>query len=67
MSQNSELVILLEDVDLVSFYGYNDSNINALKKKYDMLTITCRGGMIKMKGGKKFVQEAKSKLELMEK
>ena len=61
----SEVVLLLEDVDLVAFYGQNDHNINALRKSYPDVTLTSRGGMIKINGDKKRVQEVKRKLELM--
>lgn len=63
----SEVVLLLEDLDLVAFYGQNDSNLNALRKAYPDVTITSRGGMVKINGEKKRVQEAKGKLEMMSK
>ena len=61
----SEVVLLLEDVDFVAFYGQNDHNINALRKSYPDVTLTSRGSMIKINGDKKRVQEVKRKLELM--
>jgi phosphate starvation-inducible PhoH-like protein len=63
----SEVVLLLEDIDLVSFYGKNDENISALRKSYPDITITSRGGMVKINGDKKRVQAVKKKLELMTK
>ncbi|MCH2023881.1 MAG: PhoH family protein [Saprospiraceae bacterium] len=63
----SEVVLLIEDLDLVSFYGFNDANINGLRKAYPDVTITSRGGMVKINGDKKRVQEVKSKLEMMTK
>lgn len=61
----SEVILLLEDIDLVEFYGKNDEKFNLLKKSFDDLTITSRGNMIKITGDKKRVQECKSKLETM--
>lgn len=61
----SEVVLLIEDLDLVSFYGQNDQNLKALRKSYPDVTITSRGGMVKITGDKKRVQDVKSKVELM--
>lgn len=63
----SEVILLIEDLDLVAFYGQNDSNLNAVRKAYPDVTITSRSGMIKITGEKKRVQEVKGKLELMAK
>lgn len=64
---SSEVVLLLEDLDLVAFYGHNDKNLNALRKAYPDVTITSRGGMVKVNGDKKRVQDVKGKLEMMAK
>lgn len=61
----SEVVLLIENVDLVAFYGKNDNHLNAVRKAYPDVTITSRGGMIKINGEKKRVQDVKAKLELM--
>lgn len=61
----SEVVLLIEQLDLVSFYGKNDQHLNAVRKAYPDVTLTSRGGMVKINGEKKRVQEVKSKLELM--
>jgi phosphate starvation-inducible PhoH-like protein len=61
----SEIVFTLENVELIDFYGQNDSKLNLLKKAYQDVTITSRGNQIKLSGEKKRVQEVKSKLELM--
>ncbi|BDS10071.1 PhoH family protein [Aureispira anguillae] len=63
----SEVVLLIEDLDLVAFYGQNDQHLNAVRKAYPDVTITSRGGMIKLNGDKKRVQEVKRKLEMMTK
>lgn len=61
----SEVVLLLEDIDLVSFYGHNENNLNALRKAYPDVAITSRGGMVKVTGAKDRVQQVKGKLEAM--
>lgn len=61
----SEVVLLIEDIDLVVFYGQNENNLNALRKAYPDITITSRGGMVKVLGEKDRVQEVKGKLEMM--
>ena len=63
----SEIVLLIEDLDLVALYGQNDNNLNAVRKAYPDVTITSRGGMMKLNGDKKRVQEVKSKLVMMTK
>lgn len=63
----SEVVLLIEKVDLVAFYGKNDNNLNAVRKAYPDVAITSRGGMVKINGDKKRVQDVKAKLELMTK
>lgn len=63
----SEVVLLIEKVDLVTFYGKNDNNLNAVRKAYPDVTITSRGGMVKINGEKKRVQDVKAKMELMTK
>lgn len=63
----SEVVLLIEDLDLVAFYGQNDQHLNAVRKAYPDVTITSRGGMVKLNGDKKRVQDVKSKLEMMAK
>ncbi|MGH1337328.1 MAG: PhoH family protein [Aureispira sp.] len=63
----SEVVLLIEKVDLVAFYGKNDNNLNAVRKAYPDVTITSRGGMVKINGEKKRVQDVKAKMELMAK
>lgn len=63
----SEVILLIEDLDLVALYGQNDNNLNAVRKAYPDVTVTSRGGMVKLNGDKKRVQEVKNKLEMMTK
>ncbi len=64
---NSEVILLLEDIDLVAFYGNNDANLHLVRKAFPDITITSRSNMIKIIGEKKRVQEAKGKLETISK
>lgn len=61
----SEIVLLVEDVELLELYGQNDAKINLLKKSFPDVSITLRGSMIKLLGDKKRVQECKSTIETM--
>lgn len=64
---NSEVILLLEEVDLVEFYGQNDAKLNLVRKAFPDTVITSRSNMIKVTGDKKRVQEIKNKLESMSK
>lgn len=61
----SEVVLTIDDVNPIKFYGQNDSQLNILKEAYTDLNITSRGRMIKVTGDKKRVQSCKKHLELM--
>lgn len=61
----SEVILLLEDLDLVEFYGNNDVNLNLVRKAFPDIVITCRSNMVKITGEKKRVQTAKAKLEML--
>ena len=61
----SEIVLNIENIDPLLFYGENNVKINLLKKAFPELTITSRGNQIKLIGDKKDSQEAKSKIEWM--
>ncbi|MCH2045205.1 MAG: PhoH family protein [Saprospiraceae bacterium] len=62
---SSEVILIVEEVNLVDFYGQNDSKFNILKKAYTDLTITSRGQMVKVTGDKKRVQLCKNHVEMM--
>ena len=61
----SEIILIIEDVELVELYGRNDAKINILKKAFSEINITMRGNMVKLVGEKKLVQDCKQKLESM--
>lgn len=61
----SEINMSIEGVDLLSFFGEQNSKIQILKKAYPDLQITSRGNLVKISGDKKATQELKSKVEVM--
>ena len=46
----SEIVLNIENIDPLLFYGENNVKINLLKKAFPDLTITSRGNQIKLIG-----------------
>jgi len=63
----SEISITIDGVQPMDFYGYNDQHLNIIRKHFEDLTISYRGNTIKILGDKKRAQEAKAKLETMQK
>ncbi|AFC24410.1 PhoH family protein [Saprospira grandis] len=61
----SEILFILENVELIDFYGQNDSKLALLQASYPDLKITPRGNTVRISGEKQRVQEVKHKLELM--
>lgn len=61
----SEIVLIIEDVELIELYGTNDAKINLLRKSFPDTTITLRGNMVKVMGDKRRVQECKNTIETM--
>ena len=61
----SEINMSIEGVDLLSFFGEQNSKMQILKKAYPDLQITSRGNAIKISGDKKTAQELKTKVEVM--
>jgi phosphate starvation-inducible PhoH-like protein len=60
----SELIITVEGIDPLEFYGENNAKFNLLKKAYPKVQITSRGNQIKIKGEKKDTESVKSKIEI---
>ncbi len=65
MEKISEILLKLNGVDPLEFYGIHDSKINILKSAFPDLNITMRGDLLKLSGNKKDTQKAKAKIELM--
>ncbi len=61
----SELILTIEKVELIEFYGQNDIKLNLVKKAFDDVKIIPRGNQLKLTGEKKRVQECKGILEMM--
>ena len=45
-----ERIIILDNVDPVSFYGVNNSNMQLIKNLYPKLRVSARGSVIKVIG-----------------
>ncbi len=65
MEKTSEILLKLNGVDPLEFYGIHDSKLLVLKAAFPDLVITTRGDLLKLSGNKKDTQKAKSKVELM--
>jgi phosphate starvation-inducible protein PhoH and related proteins len=63
----SEISILIDGVQPMDYYGYNDQHLNIIRKHFSDLTISYRGTTVKIVGDKKRCQECKNKLETMQK
>lgn len=61
----SEIILTIENVELIEFYGQNDSKLNLVKKAFDDVNIIPRGNQLKLTGDKKRVQECKAIIEMM--
>ncbi|GIV32900.1 MAG: phosphate starvation protein PhoH [Chitinophagales bacterium] len=65
----SERIISLEDINLLEFFGINNSNLNLLKKAFPKLRIVSRGNKIKVNGAEEEIENFHEKvnqlLELM--
>jgi phosphate starvation-inducible PhoH-like protein len=61
----SEIILTLENIELIEFYGQNDIKLNLVKKAFQDVSIIPRGNQIKLSGDKKRVQECKGILEMM--
>ncbi len=61
----SEIVLNVNGVDLVEFFGENNVKLNLLRKAFPEVKIVARGSQIKLLGEKKYVQRLKDTLELM--
>jgi len=61
----SEIVLTLEKIELIDFYGQNDIKLNLVRAHFNDISMNYRGNQIKLIGDKKRVQECKSVIELM--
>lgn len=59
----SELIINLDDVNPVEFFGVNDSNLQLLKKAFPNLKVVSRGNKIKVSGDEDEIDRFKDKVD----
>lgn len=59
----SELIISLEDVNPVEFFGVNNSNLQLLKKSFPDIRIVSRGSKMKVAGAEDALERFRDKLE----
>ncbi|MEZ4908631.1 MAG: PhoH family protein [Saprospiraceae bacterium] len=65
MEKTSEILLKLNGVDPLEFFGIHDIKLNVLKQAYPEVTFTSRGDLLKLSGNKSSAQKAKSKVEIM--
>ncbi len=58
----SERIISLEDMNLLEFFGVNNSNLNLLKKAFPQLRIVSRGNKIKVNGADEEIDNFNDKI-----
>lgn len=61
----SEIILTIQGVDPLELYGQKNSKLNLLKKAYPGVTITSRGGKLKLSGESQMTQKVKRKIEMM--
>jgi phosphate starvation-inducible PhoH-like protein len=61
----TEIIINLETVNPIEFFGVNNSKFDILKKKFPMLKILSRGTQIKLAGKPEEVEAAREKIDLI--
>lgn len=61
----SEIILNIEGVDLLAFYGQYDDKLNLIRRAFPSISMTTRGTKLKISGDKKNTQAAKSKIEAM--
>ncbi len=59
----SEIILNVNGVDLLEFFGKNDAKIDLVKKAFPKVKITSRGNRIKLAGDKKHTQPCKERIE----
>jgi phosphate starvation-inducible protein PhoH and related proteins len=61
----SEVIINIDGVNPLAFYGVNNSKLNLLKKAFPKLKIVSRGTKVKLAGNEEDIQEVQKKINLM--
>ena len=61
-----ERIIILDNVDPVSFYGVNNSNMQLIKNLYPKLRVSARGSVIKVIGEESETADFEKKIKALE-
>src|SRR5207237_2111730 len=59
------IIINLETVNPIEFFGVNNRKLDLLKKKFPLLKILSRGTQIKLSGAPEQIDQAKEKIDLV--
>ena len=60
-----EKSIILDDIDLVTFYGVNNTNLQMIKALYPKLRIVARGNVMKILGDEELMCDFEEKLQAL--
>ncbi len=61
----TEIIINLESVNPIEFFGVNNGKLDILKKKFPLLKILSRGTQVKLSGSPEQIVDAKEKIDLI--
>jgi len=61
----TELILNLEHLNPIEFFGVNNYKLDIIKKRYPLLKILSRGAKLKMTGQEKDLRSAQSKIDLV--
>jgi phosphate starvation-inducible protein PhoH and related proteins len=61
----TEIIINLETVNPIEFFGVNNGKLDLLKKKFPLLKILSRGTQVKLSGSPEQIVDAKEKIDLI--
>lgn len=61
----SEIIINVDGVDHLEFFGVNNSKLSLIKKSFPKLKVTSRGNQLRVVGNKNDIKEFREKINLM--
>ena len=61
----TDIIINLDSVNPIEFFGVNNGKLDLLKKKFPLLKILSRGTQLKMSGAPEHIDAAKEKIDLI--
>ncbi|HMO62667.1 MAG TPA: PhoH family protein [Ferruginibacter sp.] len=61
----TEIIINLETVNPIEFFGVNNGKLDLLKRKFPLLKILSRGTQVKLSGSPEQIVDAKEKIDLI--